>query len=204
MNICIPQMILNHPKTAREVGRSPYLVRRAELVLFINSENSFVLFPCQTTRAPCRITPLTLAIILKFMSPPLRCPQWDVTTSTCPRSWKTIFNKSDNTLSQISPVRHNIKEWMPTSLVNSLTTNHKLIKGNRSQGGRKISVTLLTVVGHCWKNQHIYIVSSLYDLAGGSACRRGPRDLHCISPLISLWRPHPTSVFTRAAVWLVF
>ena len=29
-------------------------------------------------------------------------------------------------------------------------------------------------------------VSLLYDLAGGSACRRGPCDLHCISPLISL------------------
>ena len=29
-------------------------------------------------------------------------------------------------------------------------------------------------------------VSLLYDLAGGSACRRGPYDLHCISPLISL------------------
>ena len=47
-------------------------------------------------------------------------------------------------------------------------------------------------------------VSSLYDLAGGSACRRGPCDLHCISPLISRWLPHPASVFTRAAVWLVF
>ena len=29
-------------------------------------------------------------------------------------------------------------------------------------------------------------VSLLYDLAGGSACRRGPCDLHCISPLISV------------------
>ena len=49
-----------------------------------------------------------------------------------------------------------------------------------------------------------YTVSLLYDLAGGSACRRGPCDLHCISPLISLWRPYPTSFSTRAAVWLVF
>ena len=47
-------------------------------------------------------------------------------------------------------------------------------------------------------------VSLLYDLAGGSACRRGPCDLHCISPFVSLWRPHPTSVFTRVAAWLVF
>lgn len=117
MNICISQTVHNRPKTAREVGRSPYLVRRAERVILINSANSFVLFPCRTTQAPCRIAPLALPIILKFMSPPLRCPQWDVTTSTCLRSWKTIFNKSDNTLSQISPVRHNIKEWMPISLV---------------------------------------------------------------------------------------
>ena len=29
-------------------------------------------------------------------------------------------------------------------------------------------------------------VSLLYDLAGGSACRRGPCDFHCIYPLISL------------------
>ena len=35
---------------------------------------------------------------------------------------------------------------------------------------------------------YIYTVSLLYDLAGGSACRRGPCD-RCISPLISLWRP---------------
>ena len=34
-----------------------------------------------------------------------------------------------------------------------------------------------------WKT---YTVSLLYDLAGGSACRRGPCDLHCISPLIYL------------------
>ena len=132
MNICISQTVHNSPKKAKEVGRSPYLVRRAERVLFINSANSFVLFPCRTTRAPCRIMPLALPIILKFMSPPLRCPQWDVTTSDCLRSWKTIFNMSDNTLSQISPVHYDIKEWMPTSLVKSLTTNHILIKGNMS------------------------------------------------------------------------
>ena len=159
MNICISQMVHNRPKTAREVDRSPYVVRRAERVLLINSANSFVLFPCRTTWAPCRIAHLTLPIILKFMSPPLRCPQWDVTRSICLRSWKTIFNKSDNTLSQISPVRHDIKERMPTSLVKSLTTNHKLIKGNRShiKGGREISAILLTVVWHCSKDQHIYI-----------------------------------------------
>ena len=165
MNICISQTVHNRLKSAREVGRSPYLVHRAERVLFINSANSFVLFPCQTTQGPCRIAPLTLSIILKFMSPPLRCPQWDVTPSTCFRSWKTIFNKSVNTLSQISPVRHNIKEWMPTSLVKSLTTNHKLIKGNRSgtNGGGEISAILLTVVGHCWKVQHIiYLFIYIY------------------------------------------
>ena len=158
MKICISQMVHNRPITAREVGRSPYLVRKAERVLFINSANSFVLFPCRRTRAPCRIAPLALPIILKFMSPPLLCPQWDVTTWTCLRSWKTTFNKSDNTLSQISPVRHNIKEWMPTSLVKILTSNHKLIKGNKShiKSGREISAILLTVVGHCWKHQHIY------------------------------------------------
>ena len=165
MNICISQTVHNRPKTAREVGRSPYLVRRAERVLFINSANSFVLFPCRTTRAPCRIAPLTLPIILEFMSPLLLYPQWNVIPSTCLRSWKTIFNKSDNTLSQISPARHDIKEWMPTSLVKSLTTNHKLIKGNRShiKGGREISSILLTVVGHCWKDQYIlYIYIYIY------------------------------------------
>ena len=157
MNICISQTVHNRPKTAREVGRSPYQVRRAERILFINSANSFVLFPCRTTRAPCRVAPFALPIILKFMSPPLRCPQWDVTPSTCLRSWKPIFNKSDNTLSQIFPVRHDINEWMPMN-VKSLTTNHKLIKGNRShiKGGKEISAILLTVVGHCWKDQHIY------------------------------------------------
>ena len=117
MNICISQTVHNRPKTAKEVGCSPYLIRRVERVLLINSANSFVLFPCRTTRAPCRIAPLTLPIILEFMSPLLLYPQWNVIPSTCLRSWKTIFNKSDNTLSQISPVRHNIKEWMPTSLV---------------------------------------------------------------------------------------
>ena len=144
MHICISQTVHNRPKTAREVRRSLYLVRRAERVLFINSANSFVLFPCRTTRASCRIAPLALPIIFKFMSPPPRCPQWVVTTSTCLLSRKTIFNNSDNTLSQISPVGHNIKEWMPTSLVKSLTTNHKLIKGNRShiKGGREINAIL--------------------------------------------------------------
>ena len=132
MNICISQTVHNRPKTAKEVGCSPYLIRRVERVLLINSANSFVLFPCRTTRAPCRIAPLALPIILKFMSAPLRCPQWDVSPSTCLRSWKTIFNKSDNTLSQISPVSHDFKKWWPTSLVKSLTTNHKLIKENRS------------------------------------------------------------------------
>ena len=159
MNICVSQTVHNRPKTAREVGRSPYLVRRAERVLFINSANSFVLFPCLTTRALSRIAPLILPIILKFMSPPLRCPQWDVTSSTCFRSWKTVFNKSDNTLSQISLVSYDIKEWMSTSLVMSLTTNHKLMKENRShiKGVREIRAILLTVVGYCWKDQHIYI-----------------------------------------------
>ena len=130
----------------------------AALIWFINSANSLILVPCRTMRAPCKIVPLTLPIILKFMSPSLRCPQWDMTPSTCLQSWKTIFNKSDNTLSQISPVRHDITEWMPTYLVKSLTTNHKLIKGNRShiQGGREISAILLTVVRHCWKDQHMY------------------------------------------------
>ena len=89
MNICIPQTVHNHPKTVRKVGRSPYLVHRAERVLFINSSNSFILFPCRTTRVPCRIiAPLTLPIVLKFMSPPLCCPQWDVTPSTYLRSEK--------------------------------------------------------------------------------------------------------------------
>ena len=41
-------------------------------------------------------------------------------------------------------------------------------------------------------------VSLLYDLAGGSACRRGPCDLHCISPLISLWRPHLSSLMRQS------
>ena len=156
MNICISQAIHNRSKTAREVGCSPYLVRRVEQVLFFNSANSLVLFPCRTTRAPWRIAPLTLPIILKFMSPPLRCRQWDVTPSTCLRSWKTIFNKSNNTLSQISPVHHGIKEWMPTSLVKSLMTNHKLIKENRShmQGGREISAILLTDVGNGRKDKN--------------------------------------------------
>ena len=155
MNICISLMVHNRPKTAREVGRSPYLVHRTERVLFTNSANSFVLFPCQTTRAPCRIASLALPIILKFISPPLRCPQWDVTTSTCLRSWKTIFNKTDNMLSQMSPVSHNIKECMPTFLVKSLSTNHKLIKGSRShiKAGMEISAILLTVVWHYWKDQ---------------------------------------------------
>ena len=160
MNICISQTVYNRLKTLREVGRSPYRIRRAERVFFINSANSFVLFPCRKMRAPCRIAPLSLPIFLKFMSPPLRCPQWDVTVSTCLRSWKPIFNKSENTLSQISPVHRYIKEWMPTSLVKGVTTNHKLIKENRShiQGGREISAILLTVVGHCWKNQHIQYI----------------------------------------------
>ena len=43
-------------------------------------------------------------------------------------------------------------------------------------------------------------VSLLYDLASSNACRRGPCDLHCISPFISLCRPHPTSIFTHSAV----
>ena len=111
----LSQTVHNRPKTAREVGRSPYLVRRAERVLFISSANSFVLFPCRTMLATCRIAPLALPIILQFMSSPLCCPQWNVTPSTCLRSWKNIFNKSDNTLSQISPVCHDNKEWMPTS-----------------------------------------------------------------------------------------
>ena len=157
-------MVHNHPKTARKVGRSPYLVHKAERVLFINSANSFILFPCRTMLAPCRIAPLELPIILKFMSPPLRCLQWDVTPSTCLRSWKTIFNKSDNTLSQISSVRYDIKEWIPTSLVKSLTTYHKLIKGNRThiKGGREISVILLTVVRHCWKDQNTHTHTHTY------------------------------------------
>ena len=92
-----------------------YPVRRAERVLFINSADSCVLFPSRTTRAPCRIAPMTLPIILEFKSPILCKPHWNVIPSTSLRSWKTIFNKSDNTLSQISPVRHDIKEWMPTS-----------------------------------------------------------------------------------------
>ena len=126
MNICISQTVHNHLRRAREVARSPYLVRRAERDLFMNSENGFVLFPCRTTRAPCRISPLKLPRIFKFMSPPLRCPQWDVAPWTCFRIWKTIFNNSDNTLSQISPVRHDVIEGMPTSLVNSATTKLKL------------------------------------------------------------------------------
>ena len=160
MNICISQTVHNHPKSAREVGRSPYLVRRAERVLFISSANSFILFSCRTMWAPCRITPMAFPIILKFMIPPLHCPQWDMTPSTCLQSWKTIFNKSDNTLSQISPVRHDIKEWTPTSLVKRLTTNHKLIKGNRSDimAGREISAILLSVVGYSWKDQHILCI----------------------------------------------
>ena len=40
----------------------------------------------------------------------------------------------------------------------------------------------------------LYTVSLLYDLAGGSSCRRGPCDLHCISPLISPWCPHLSSL----------
>ena len=153
MNICISQTVHNSPKTAREVGRSPHLARRAERVLFINSANSFILFPCRITRASCRIAPLDSP---SFWN--LRCPQWDVTPSTCLRSRKTIFNKSDNTLSQTSSVRHDIKEWRLTSLVKSLTNNHKLIKGNMShtQDEREISALLLTVFGHCWKDQHIY------------------------------------------------
>ena len=156
MNICISQTVHNRTKTARKVGRSPHLVRWAGRVLFINSANSFVLFPCRTTRAPCRIAPLVFPIIFLIYEPTSALSSVDVTPSTCFRSWKTIFNKSDNTLSQISPVRHDIKEWMPTSLVKSLTTNHKLIKGNRShtKGGREISAIHLTVIGHCWKDQH--------------------------------------------------
>ena len=41
-------------------------------------------------------------------------------------------------------------------------------------------------------------VSLLYDLAGGSACRRGPCDLHCISPLISLSFPHLSSLVRQS------
>ena len=41
-------------------------------------------------------------------------------------------------------------------------------------------------------------MSLLYDLAGGSACRRGPCDLHCISPLISLWLPHLSSLVRQS------
>ena len=131
----------------------------------MNSANGFVLFPCRTMRAACRIAPLNLPIILKFMSPPLCCPQWDVAPSTWLRSWKNVFNKSDNTLSQNFPVRHDVKERMPTSLVNSVTTEHKLIKGNRShiEGGMEISSILLTVVAHCWKDQYIlYIYIYIY------------------------------------------
>ena len=159
MNKWISQKVHNHPKTAREVGRSPYLVRRVERVLFIKSANSFILFPCRTMRAPCRIAPLTLPMILKFISPPLRCPQWDVTPLTYLQSWKTIFNKSDNMLSLISPVCMILKNEKPTSLIKSLKTNHKLIKGNRShlKGGREISAILLTVAGDGWKDQKIYI-----------------------------------------------
>ena len=62
----LSQPVHNRPKTAREVGRNPYLVRRAERVLFINSANSFVLFPCRTTRVHCRIAPLALPIILNL------------------------------------------------------------------------------------------------------------------------------------------
>ena len=82
MNICISQTAHNRPKSASEVGRNPYLFRRAERVFFMNSANGFVFFPCRTTRAPCRIAPLKLPIILKFMSPPLRCPEWDVAHPT--------------------------------------------------------------------------------------------------------------------------
>ena len=54
--------------------------------------------------------------------------------------------------------------------------------------------TLVTVTcKYSILTQLTYAVSLLYDLADGSACRRGPCDLHCISPLISLWRPHRTS-----------
>ena len=152
MNICISHMVHNRSKSSREVGCSPYLVCRAERVLFMNSANGFILFPCRTTRALCRIAPLKLPLILKFMSPPLRCPLWDVAPSP-------ISNKNDNALSQISPVRHDIKEWMPTSVVNSVTTEHKLIKGNRSHihGGREISAISLTVIGHGWKDPYIYL-----------------------------------------------
>ena len=122
MNICSSQTVHNRPKSAREVGRSPYLVRRAERVLFMNSANGLVLFPCRTTWAPWRIAPLKLPIILKFRSPSLRCAQWDVTPSPI----------SDNALSQIFPVHYDVKEWMPTSLVKRVTTKLKLIKGNRS------------------------------------------------------------------------
>ena len=68
----------------------------------------------------------------------------------------------------------------------------------------RTSISSLVMYNFSIWNLFICTVSLLYDLAGGSACRRGPCDIHCISPLISLWRPHPTSAFTRAAVWLVF
>ena len=132
MNICIPQTVHNRPISAVEVGRSPYLVCNAERILFTNSTNGFVLFHCLKTRAPCGIAPMKLPIILKNFSPPLGCSQWDVAPSTRLRSWKTIFKKSDNTLSQIFPVHHNIKERVSTSLFNIVTTKRKLIKGNRS------------------------------------------------------------------------
>ena len=68
----------------------------------------------------------------------------------------------------------------------------------------KMSLWLYSPCSHIYIYIYIYTVSLLYALTGGSACRQSPCDLHCISPLISLWRPYPTSVFTRAAVWLVF
>ena len=56
----------------------------------------------------------------------------------------------------------------------------------------------LVLLMECAEINGVSTVSLLYDLAGGSACRRGSCDLHCISPLISLWRPHLSSLVRQS------